>query len=176
MLLALALGLGLLWWKVPGLLLVLKTCGLVGAIAKWLACGVAASAKCECGSAAKAIRLAFHIDEFEFSFDAQRTVIADSNFCGCHLCSLMPGPSPTARPWRPEKMWARIYLLVLRHPRIDFIRPGQHAALQVPQLLEAGRLQEMDGVSGALSAAAVHNHLDGTIEFVHPAREFPERN
>lgn len=176
MLLALALRLGWLRWKVPGLLLVLKTCGLVGAIAKGLACGVAATAKRDRGSTAKAVRLAFHIDEFEFPFDAQRTVIADSDFRRWHLSSHMPGSPPRPDRGVQRKSGARIFLLILRHPRIDFIRPRQDAALQVPQLLEAGCLQEMDGVSRAFPAAAVHNHLDGTVEFVDPAREFPERN
>ena len=73
-------GLSLRWLrrrKIPGLLLVLKTCGLVRPIAKGLAGGVAATAKRDCGSTAKAVRLAFHIDEFDFPFDAQRTVIPD---------------------------------------------------------------------------------------------------
>jgi hypothetical protein len=59
------------------LLLVLKTCGLVRAIAKGLICGVAATAKGDGGAAAKAVRLAFHIDEFNFPFDAQGAVIPD---------------------------------------------------------------------------------------------------
>jgi hypothetical protein len=70
MLQALALSLRGLRRKVPSLLLVLKTCGLVRPIAKGLACGVAATAKCDCGATAKAVRLAFHVDEFDFPFDA----------------------------------------------------------------------------------------------------------
>jgi hypothetical protein len=65
-----ALGLGERRRKVPGLLLVLKACGLVRPIAKRLAGGVAATAKRECGAAAEAVWLAFHIDEFDFPFDA----------------------------------------------------------------------------------------------------------
>jgi hypothetical protein len=70
MLLALALNLGRWWRKVSGLLLVLKACGLVGSIAKGLACGVAATAKSDGGATAEAVRLAFHIDEFDLPFDA----------------------------------------------------------------------------------------------------------
>jgi hypothetical protein len=87
MLLGLALRLGRRRRKVSGLLLVLKTSGLVSTIAKGLACGVAATAKRDRGSTAKPVRIAFHIDEFEFSFDTQRSVIADSYFRWWHLCS-----------------------------------------------------------------------------------------
>ena len=94
MLRALALGLGWLRWKVPSLLLVLKSCSLVRPIAKGLAGGVAATAKRDCCAAAKAVRLAFHIDEFDFSFDAQGAVIADRDLCRWHLCSHWTGSSP----------------------------------------------------------------------------------
>jgi hypothetical protein len=67
---ALALSLRWLWRKVPSLLLVLKTCGLVRPIAKGLTCGVAATAKRDRGAAAKAVRLAFHVDELDFPFDS----------------------------------------------------------------------------------------------------------
>jgi hypothetical protein len=67
--------------------LVLKTSGLVGAIAKWLAGGVAATAKRNRFSTAKPVRLALHIDEFDFPFNAQRSVIADRDFRWWHLCS-----------------------------------------------------------------------------------------
>jgi hypothetical protein len=62
------------------LLLVLKTCRLVRPIAKGLIGGVAATAKREGGAAAKSVRLAFHIDEFDFPLDAQGTVIANRDF------------------------------------------------------------------------------------------------
>src|ERR1700688_4346240 len=87
MLLQLALGLGWQWRKVSSLLLVLKTSGLVSPIAEGLVCGVAATAKRDCGSTAKAVRLTFHIDEFDFPFDTQGPVIADRDFCWWHLCS-----------------------------------------------------------------------------------------
>ena len=48
---------------------------------------------------------------------------------------------------------------VLGHARIYFVRPGQDAALQIQQLLESCGLQEMNGVGGALSAAAVNDHF-----------------
>jgi hypothetical protein len=175
MLLALALSLRGWWGKVPGLLLVLKTCSPVRPIAKRLACRMAATAKRNGGATAQAVRLAFHIDEFDFPFDAQWTVVANRDFRR-HLCSRMPGLSPRPGRGAQKKSGARIFLLVLRHPGIDFIRPGQDAALQVPQLFETRRLQEMDGVGRALSAAAMHHHFDGTVELVHAARQFPERN
>src|ERR1700730_4332146 len=89
MLLALALGLRRGWRKVSGLLLVLKACGLVRPIAKGLACGVAATAKRDGGATAEAVRLAFHIDKFDFPFDAQWTVVANRNLCRWHRCSLV---------------------------------------------------------------------------------------
>jgi len=66
---ALALSLRGRWRKVPSLLLVLKTCGLVRPIAKRLTCGVSATAERDRCSTAKTVRLAFHVDEFDFPFD-----------------------------------------------------------------------------------------------------------
>jgi hypothetical protein len=123
MLQALALSLRWLGRKVPSLLLVLKTCGLVRSIAKGLTSRVAATAKCDCGATAKTVRLALHVDEFDFPFDAQGPVTAYRNLCRWHFCSQLPGCSPPR---------GRIFLLILWHPRIDFIRPCQDAALQVP--------------------------------------------
>jgi hypothetical protein len=123
MLLGLALGLGWLRRKIPGLLLVLKTSGLVGTIAKWLACGVATAAECNRFAAAKAVRLALHIEKFYFPFNTQGSVIADRDFRRWHLCSYLPGSSPWTGRRVQKKIEARIFLSILRHPRIDFIRP-----------------------------------------------------
>jgi hypothetical protein len=87
----LALRLGLRRRKVPGLLLVLKACGLVRPIAKRFIGGVAATAKRDCCAAAKTVRFSLHIDEFDFPFDAQGTVIADRDFCRWHLFSNLRG-------------------------------------------------------------------------------------
>ncbi len=103
MLLALALRLGWLRWEVPGLLLVLKSGGLVRTIAKRLACRVAATAKGDSGPASKAVRLAIHIDEFHFPFDSQRAVIADSDLRRGHLCSYLRLVAP-AKPGRGVPM------------------------------------------------------------------------
>jgi len=87
MLLALALGLRRGWRKVSGLLLVFKARGLVRPIAKGLAGGVAATAKRDCGATSKAVGPAFHVDQLDFAFDAERTVIADCDFRRGHLYS-----------------------------------------------------------------------------------------
>jgi hypothetical protein len=94
MLLAMALGLRWLRRKIPSLLLVLKTSGLVGTIAKWLARGVATAAKRNRFAAAKAVRLALHVEKFYFPFNAQGSVIADRDFRRWHLCSYFSGLSP----------------------------------------------------------------------------------
>jgi len=70
-----------LGWKVSSLLLVLKTRGFVRPIAKGLIRGVAATAKGNCGAAAKTVRFTFHIEEFDFPFDTQGAVIADCDLC-----------------------------------------------------------------------------------------------
>ena len=82
------------WWKVPGLLLVLKACGLVRPIAKRLVCRVAATAKHDHLAATKTVRLAFHVNEFDYPFDAQRAIIADRDFRRWQMCSQMPGSPP----------------------------------------------------------------------------------
>ena len=69
------------------MLVILKSRGLVRPVAKGLAGGVAATAKCNCAAAAQAIGPTFHVDEFNFAFDAKRAVIADRDFCRGHLCS-----------------------------------------------------------------------------------------
>jgi hypothetical protein len=76
------------------LLLVLESCCLVRPIAKGLIRGVAATAKRHGGPAAEAVRLSFHVDEFDFPFDAQRAVIADGDFCWWHLRSKLPDWAP----------------------------------------------------------------------------------
>ena len=65
--------------KLTRLLLVLKTCGFVCAIAKRLVCGVSTAAKDDRAAASETIYLALHIDDFEIPFDAQRAVISNSD-------------------------------------------------------------------------------------------------
>ena len=138
--------------KISCLLLILKTGGLVRAIAKRLVGGMPATAKRDGCPSAETIAAALHIDEFDFPFDAQRTIIANSNFIARHSGSLLAGPSRyrnrsvyrgvhllnsprlEAQPAREK------YFLILRHGGIDFIRPGQYAAPEVPELLESGLL------------------------------------
>ena len=65
---------------------------------------------------------------------------------------------------------------VSRHGRIDFCRPRQDAAAKIQNLAEARLPHEIDGLCGTLSGAAVRHDLVGRIEFVDPARQFPDRN
>lgn len=95
------LGLRRLRRKISGFLLVLKSCGLVRPIAKGFACRMAAAAKRNRSAAGKTVRLALHIDKFDFPFDAQGPVIANCDLCRWHLCSRMPGsPSRTCQGFR----------------------------------------------------------------------------
>jgi len=55
---------------------------------------VAATAKRHGGPTAEAVRLSFHVDEFDFPFDAQRAVIADGDSCWWHLRSKLPDWAP----------------------------------------------------------------------------------
>ena len=82
--------------KFARLLLVLKSCGLVRAIAKGLVRGVPATAKSDCRAAAKAVGSAFHVDEFEFPFDAQRPIIPYDDLRGGILLPLLAPPHVTA--------------------------------------------------------------------------------
>ena len=68
------------WRKLASLLLVLKSSRLVSAIAKRLICRVAAAAESDCCASGKAIRLALHVNELDFSFDTQRAIISNYNF------------------------------------------------------------------------------------------------
>ena len=53
---------------------------------------------------------------------------------------------------------------ILRHGRIDLVRPGQNAALQVLELGEAVLLEVRDGLGAAHAALAVHDHLAVLVE------------
>ena len=140
MLLRLDLDLRQWGWKVPGLLLVLKACGLMRPITKGLACRVAAAAEHDHLAAAKTVRLAFHVDKFDCPFDAQRAVIADRYFRRWQLCPLMPGPPPGQGRDASRENEACTFMLILWHPWVDFIGPRQDATLQVPQFLETSGL------------------------------------
>jgi hypothetical protein len=87
MLQALALRLGQRGRKITGLLFVLKPRGFMRTVAERLAGGVAATAKRDCGAPGKAVRLAIHIEKFDFPFDTQGTIIADRDFCWWHWIS-----------------------------------------------------------------------------------------
>jgi hypothetical protein len=89
-------------WKIPGLLLVLKTGRLVRTIAKGLARGMTATAKGDCRAAGKAVRFAVHVEELNFPFDAQGAVIADSYFCRWHSSSRLTEKT-SLRPKRLRK-------------------------------------------------------------------------
>jgi len=85
--------LGLRLWrgKFACLLLVLKSRSLMRAIAKRLAGGVPAAAEGNCTASSQAIRPAFHIDKFEFSFNTQWPVISYYNFRRRHSRSILAG-------------------------------------------------------------------------------------
>ena len=65
--------------KIARLLLVLKTCGLVRAVAKGLVRGMSTAAKSECGASGETVWAALHIDKFAFAFNAQRAVISNDD-------------------------------------------------------------------------------------------------
>jgi len=71
-----------LWFrrrKLSGLLLVPKSGRFVGTVAKWLTRRVPTTAQSDGGTSGEAIRLTLHVDDFEIPFDAQRTIISNSN-------------------------------------------------------------------------------------------------
>jgi len=70
---------------------------------------MAAAAKRDCGAPSEAVRLAFHIDEFDFPFDAQGPVIANRDLGRWHLRSHMPGLSPWTCRGVQRKSAARIF-------------------------------------------------------------------
>ena len=75
-----ALDLRFRWRKLASLLLVLKSSRLVSAIAERLICRVPTAAESDCCASGKAIRLALHVNELDFSFDTQRAIISNYNF------------------------------------------------------------------------------------------------
>jgi hypothetical protein len=71
------LDLGLRWGKLPSLLLVLKSGRLVGPVAKGLVRRVPAPAEGDGGASCEAVRLALHVHQLDFPFDAQRAIISN---------------------------------------------------------------------------------------------------
>jgi hypothetical protein len=82
-----SLGLGFRWGKLPSLLLVLKSGRLVGAVAKGLVRRVPAPAEGDGGASSEAVRLALHIHQLDFPFDAQRAIISNDDLGGRHSSS-----------------------------------------------------------------------------------------
>src|SRR5882762_1953399 len=76
-----SLDLGFRWGKLPSLLLVLKSGHLVGPVAKGLVRRVPATAQGDGGASGEAVRLALHIHQVDFPFDAQRAVISNDYLC-----------------------------------------------------------------------------------------------
>ena len=75
-----ALDLRFRWRKLASLLLVLKSSRLVSAIAERLICRVPTAAESDCCASGKAIRLALHVNELDFSFDTQGAIISNYDF------------------------------------------------------------------------------------------------
>jgi hypothetical protein len=74
-----SLGLGFGWGKLPSLLLVLKSGRFVGAVAKGLVRRVPATAEGDGGASSEAVRLALHIHQLDFPFDAQRAIVSNDD-------------------------------------------------------------------------------------------------
>src|SRR5579883_543532 len=66
--------------------------------------------------------------------------------------------------------------LILRNRRVDFVRPSQDAALEIPYLAESRLLQKFHRLGGTLTAAAVRHDFSRTIELTRTFREFTQRN
>src|SRR5690349_11075269 len=100
-------------------------------VAKGTAGGRATSAQRDGRLAGQIERLAVTIDELDGpfgsfrQFQTKRAILAGRNLYLRH------GVSQTS---------------ILRHCWIDFIRPGEDAASQIPELAETGLLQEADGI------------------------------
>ena len=69
-----------------------------------------------------------------------------------------------------------IFGSILRNAGIDFVGPGEDSAFEVQDFAEAGFAQEIDGFGGALAAAAMRYDFARSVEFVHAARKFAERD
>src|ERR1700686_4814521 len=66
--------------------------------------------------------------------------------------------------------------LILRHGRIYFIGPGENTTLKIKYLTEARFAQKVDGLGGALSAAAVSHDFPGRVQLMDAPRQFAQWN
>src|ERR1035437_10167081 len=93
-----------------------------------------ATAKSDRAAASEAIYLALHIDDFKFPFDAQWAIVSNDDLRRRHFFSILAGSTSRSDRNVQRKCEARArenYFLILRHGRIDFIRPCQYAALKI---------------------------------------------
>src|SRR5450759_1566769 len=112
------------------MLFVMKTCGFVRAIAKGFVRGVPTTAKGDRVAAGEAIYLALHVDDFEFPFDAQWAIVSNDDLGRSHSSSILAGSTFRSDRNVQRKYRACVrnnYFLILRHGRIDFIRPCPYA-------------------------------------------------
>ncbi len=66
--------------------------------------------------------------------------------------------------------------LILRHLRINPVRPGQNPSRQVVDFLESSLAQEIYGLRAADAAAAVGHDFFAGVQLVHAVGEIAERN
>src|SRR5690349_291167 len=90
-------GLDLRFWrrKLASLLLVLKSGRLVGAIAKRLVGRVSTAAQSDGRASGQSIGLTLHVNQLDFAFHAQRTIVTNYNFGCSHSSSTLPLLKPT---------------------------------------------------------------------------------
>src|SRR5438105_5482184 len=66
--------------------------------------------------------------------------------------------------------------LIFGNGGVDFIRPGEDAALQVENFAEARLAQEIHSLGRTLAAAAMGDNFARGIQFVHAARQLDRKS
>src|SRR5205814_7141106 len=90
------------------------------------------------------------------------------------LLERQSGATPTL-----ENTFDEVYaviLSILRHLRIDAIRPSLNSAGQVMHLAESGLTQEIHRFRAAHARAAVSHDLAAGVEFMNTLRKITQRN
>src|SRR5579883_465795 len=145
---------------------------LVRPVAKWRVGGVPATAQGHRRPPSQPEFLAVLIHDREFPLHTHRAVMKYRDFCTCQVflrCSQVSWPD-----FRPAKFCLK--KLIPRNRRIHLRRPRQDSPAQIMNFAEARLAEEVHRFCRALAAAAMRHDLVRGIQFVHPPRQFTERN
>src|ERR671921_410969 len=89
-------------------------------------------------------------------------------------CNSLPPATKAGPPKRPPQNLKSVASLILRNARVDLLAPGDDAALDVVDVLEAGVLQELDGSGAAAAGLAMNDEVLVLIQLGQTLWKLPQ--